>query len=326
MAQRSAWLEDDLAQEKGIFRRLRPLLAGLFAAILLGLTLLAAVFLAMQEQKLVALATSSATTSVTATDTASPTATATQPRPTPSPRRIEPSPALSPTPSAVARAVSSKASPAARALSSKPTSVPKKKTPRPTVRSQTRCVPPSAWRLYTVQWGDTLSALAWRYWTNVNSIVRANCLSSHAVYAGQSIYLPDVLPRQWCGRPSGWVAYLIQRGDTLFSIAMRVGTTVSALQQANCLTSDKILAGASLWVPHLPWGSPYGSGIAVPSELTGESPIPESSSQARVLSVISTILLVALLATIKTGAVMKRMRLLPRRSHQYATNEQPEVG
>ncbi len=307
MAQRSARPGDDSGEDRGIFARLRPLLAGLFVALLVGLTLLAAVVLASREQELVAVATPSATATATptATATASPTATIIQPSPTLSPRPIEVSPTSSST----------------------PTPGHPKKTPRPTARVQARCVPPPSWRLYTVMWGDSLSGLAWRYWTSVASIAKANCVKSNALlYAGQRIYVPDVAPRQLCGRPSGWVAYLVQRGDTLFSLAGRVGTTVPALKQANCLGSDTILAGATLWVPQLPWSPPYGGGIVVPPELAGESPIPDSSSQAHVLSVVSTTLLITLLAAIRIGVGMKTMQALARHSHRHATSERREVG
>ena len=246
-----------------------------------------------------------ATATLTPTATASPTATIVQPSPTLSPRPVEASPTLSST----------------------PTPGRPKKTPRPTARAQARCVPPAGWRLYTVQWGDSLSGLAWRYWTSVARIAKANCVKSNALlYAGQRVYVPDVAPRQLCGRPSGWVAYLVQRGDTLFSLAGRVGTTVPALKQANCLGNDNILAGATLWVPRLPWSSPYGGGIVVPPELAGESPIPDSSSQARVLSVVSTTLLITLLAAIRIGVVMKTMQALTRHSHRHAASERREVG
>jgi LysM repeat protein len=135
-----------------------------------------------------------------------------------------------------------------------PSLVPSSATPQPVV--QAKCVPSSSWRLYTVEQGESLSSLAWRYWTGAESLVQANCLKSYSVSPGQRIYIPNIEPRQSRGRPSGWVAYLIQRGDTLSSIARRAGTTVTALKQANCLTSDRVYAGATLWVPRLPWSPP----------------------------------------------------------------------
>jgi hypothetical protein len=43
--------------------------------------------------------------------------------------------------------------------------------------------------------------------------------------------------------------YVVQSGDTLYEIANRFGTTVSALKEANNLTSDTILVGQVLNIP-----------------------------------------------------------------------------
>ncbi len=43
--------------------------------------------------------------------------------------------------------------------------------------------------------------------------------------------------------------YVVQQGETLFSLALRYGVTVEALQQANNLTSDNIYVGQQLIIP-----------------------------------------------------------------------------
>jgi len=56
-----------------------------------------------------------------------------------------------------------------------------------------------------------------------------------------------------CLLPSGWTFYTVQRGNTLFSIARAVGSTVAELRDANCLQNvDNILAGQRLFVPREP--------------------------------------------------------------------------
>ena len=52
-----------------------------------------------------------------------------------------------------------------------------------------------------------------------------------------------------CSKPKKWVNYKIQRGDTLSSLAIRYGVTVQKLKTTNCLRSNTIYAGATLWVP-----------------------------------------------------------------------------
>jgi LysM repeat protein len=51
-----------------------------------------------------------------------------------------------------------------------------------------------------------------------------------------------------------WPTYPVQPGDTLFSLASAVGSTVRELLSANCLTSDRINAGQLLHLPRLPVG------------------------------------------------------------------------
>lgn len=56
-----------------------------------------------------------------------------------------------------------------------------------------------------------------------------------------------------CQPRTDWESYTIQAGDTLFSIAQAVGSTVDALAQANCLTNVNALeTGETLYLPSLP--------------------------------------------------------------------------
>lgn len=56
-----------------------------------------------------------------------------------------------------------------------------------------------------------------------------------------------------CGQPPGWEIYIVQSGNTLFSIAQAVGSTVAELRRVNCLASaDFIVTGDVLFVPLLP--------------------------------------------------------------------------
>jgi N-acetylmuramoyl-L-alanine amidase len=95
----------------------------------------------------------------------------------------------------------------------------------------------SGWTSYTVQRGDTLTAIASRYGTTVATLVRANDLPAHGnlVFAGRPLRVPggagsggDV------ARPGGASAtHTVVSGDTLWGIARRYGTTVPALAAAN---------------------------------------------------------------------------------------------
>jgi LysM repeat protein len=120
------------------------------------------------------------------------------------------------------------------------------------------CTPPYGWVGYTIQVGDTLNELAYRYQIGVLQLMQANCLDNQSVYPGQVIFLPPViftptpLPPPPCGPPPGWVQYVVQPGDTLNSLAARTNTTVYAIAQASCLTRNVIHAGQVVWLPFLP--------------------------------------------------------------------------
>ncbi len=92
--------------------------------------------------------------------------------------------------------------------------------------------------LYTVQRGDTLFSIASRYGTTVDEIKRLNNLTSNVLSIGQTLRIPST--------NSSYITYTVQRGDTLFSIASRYGTTVDAIKRLNNLTSNVLSIGQVL--------------------------------------------------------------------------------
>jgi LCP family protein required for cell wall assembly len=56
------------------------------------------------------------------------------------------------------------------------------------------CVPPSDWGIYPVQEGNTLFSLAQRYDTDVDTLMRVNCLNTHTIFVGQRLYVPGPPP------------------------------------------------------------------------------------------------------------------------------------
>ncbi len=117
------------------------------------------------------------------------------------------------------------------------------------------CLWPADWRPYTVEVGDTLALLASAARSSVYLLMQGNCLASSDIQPGDVIYLPPLAfatptpaaPR--CGPPTWWRLVEVQHGDTLYSLALRYGTTVEAIMWANCLPSDKIIAGQRIFLP-----------------------------------------------------------------------------
>ncbi len=111
---------------------------------------------------------------------------------------------------------------------------------------------PAGWSIYEIQPGDTLLSLSAFSGATVSEISRVNCLQNGLVVAGLRIYLPVRPPtRVACGPPSWWVQVRVQPGDTLYKLALRHGTTVYAIMQANCLNDTYLTAGRTLFLPPL---------------------------------------------------------------------------
>jgi LysM repeat protein len=111
---------------------------------------------------------------------------------------------------------------------------------------------------YTVQAGDTLGKIAVRYGTTVAALLQLNGLSNPDVLAiGQKLKVPGAgggapaavgTPKPATGGQGR--TYVVQKGDTLLSIARRYGLTTKQLQAANNITNpDKIFPGQKLVIP-----------------------------------------------------------------------------
>lgn len=101
--------------------------------------------------------------------------------------------------------------------------------------------------VYVVAPDDSLWSIANRYNTTVNAIKSLNNLTSDRLTVGQTLLIPgtssEVTP------PSDTTAYTVKNGDSLWSIANRYNTTVSALRSLNNLTSDSLSVGQVLRIP-----------------------------------------------------------------------------
>jgi len=77
--------------------------------------------------------------------------------------------------------------------------------------------------------------------------------TSEATATAQPSASTDITQLEPCTRPQGWADYTIQRGNTLFSIARAVRSTVRILADVNCLVdADAITTGQVIYIPFLP--------------------------------------------------------------------------
>jgi membrane-bound lytic murein transglycosylase D len=108
---------------------------------------------------------------------------------------------------------------------------------------------------YTVRRGDNLGAIARRYRTSVDALVRLNSLRSRTlIYPGQVLRVPsrggvEIPPAQGPAAAAGEkVTYTVRSGDTLFQIAQSFKTTVDKIKAANGLSSDILFVGQKLTI------------------------------------------------------------------------------
>lgn len=119
--------------------------------------------------------------------------------------------------------------------------------------------PPDDWIPYTTERGDTLTKLAEAFDTTQDELIDVNCLAASQLEPGTTLYVPGFIPTsppERCGPPSGWVPYIVQRGDTWSNLSQRLNRSIDELKWANCLNRDTIYAGEQLYVPFQPYPRP----------------------------------------------------------------------
>jgi LysM repeat protein len=104
-------------------------------------------------------------------------------------------------------------------------------------------------RTYTVRPGDTLSSIALRFGVSVAELQQVNNIRDEdQIFVGQELVIPASSTVSQPPTPTR--TYTVQPGDTLFSIALRHGVTVWALQVANNISDpDAIYPGQVLVIP-----------------------------------------------------------------------------
>ena len=100
--------------------------------------------------------------------------------------------------------------------------------------------------VHVVQNGETLAAIATRYGTTTQTLMRQNSLRNpNKVYAGQQL----IVRAGTAGQAAAGGVYVVRRGQTLGKIAKQYGVSVEALKAANGLRSDTVFIGQRLVIP-----------------------------------------------------------------------------
>lgn len=112
--------------------------------------------------------------------------------------------------------------------------------------------------VYIVQKGDSLWSIAKRFNVGITEIKNANNLTSNLISVGQSLVIPGVAPPNQTN-----VTYVVQKGDSLWSIANANNTTIDELVNLNDLVTNNIYVGQILQIPNT-----GDSGVNIPETET----------------------------------------------------------
>lgn len=104
---------------------------------------------------------------------------------------------------------------------------------------------------YVVKAGDNLYNIAKQYNTSVSAISSLNNLVNNNLSIGQQLLIPISSDSGSSGfnPPSASNTYVVQRGDSLYSIARKFGTSVSEITRLNNLNGISLSIGQSLIIP-----------------------------------------------------------------------------
>ncbi len=99
--------------------------------------------------------------------------------------------------------------------------------------------------IHQVQRGETLTEIAARYGVSVEQLIELNNLrEGNRLYANQRLVIKPATTDDARAR-----MYVVKKGDTLFRIARKFGTSVAAIQRVNNLRGSLIYVGQRLKIP-----------------------------------------------------------------------------
>ena len=123
--------------------------------------------------------------------------------------------------------------------------------------------------IHIVQPGETLYLIGLQYGVSWTDILQANQLPNTTIFAGQQLIIPigqaapatvpaeDTAPATPATPPGDSTTYVVQRGDSLASIARQYSLTVADIVAANNLSNPRLIfAGQVLIIPPGPVANP----------------------------------------------------------------------
>lgn len=98
--------------------------------------------------------------------------------------------------------------------------------------------------IYVVKRGDSLYSIAKRFNVSVDALKSANNLQNNLITIGQNLVIPAFTENE-----DSNITYIVQKGDTLYSIALKYNTTVDKIKKLNNLSSNILSINQNLKIP-----------------------------------------------------------------------------
>lgn len=100
---------------------------------------------------------------------------------------------------------------------------------------------------YTVKPGDTLWGISNQYGVSVTELAKLNNVDASTLKVGMVLTIPGSSG----SNPDNMFMYTVVKGDSLYSIAKRYGTSVEEIKKLNYLTSNNLVIGQVLRIPEM---------------------------------------------------------------------------
>lgn len=100
---------------------------------------------------------------------------------------------------------------------------------------------------YTVKAGDTLWGISNQYGVNVSDLASLNNVTADTLKVGMILTIPSVSG----SNPDNMFMYTVVKGDTLYGIAKKYGTSVEEIKRINNLNSTSLVIGQVLRIPEM---------------------------------------------------------------------------
>jgi membrane-bound lytic murein transglycosylase D len=153
--------------------------------------------------------------------------------------------------------------------------------------------PSTSYTVHRVRSGETLSGIASRYGTSVRTLMDMNRLrSANRIWPGQQLQVPEGRPRATYASnpipPGQEIQYSVRRGDSLWLLASRYGTTIDRIKRDNNLSTTVLRPGQTLRIRSAsaaPSGGGGGTYVVQRGDTLGRIAQRQGVSLSRLMSV-----------------------------------------